>query len=178
VAFLGYSFTPPTPYWVKDFERLDLPDDPTPETGGAFWDNTARHVQKASAEDFFGGHESIGQALAQVDPPAAPWIWVCHAPPHGTALDRLPHIDGPVGSRAVRAFIERTGPLCSLHGHIHESPRVTHRFSERIGQTLCVNPGQGDDQLHAVVFHSADPAGTMRHTLYANEPPGRRVDTE
>ncbi len=168
VSFLGYSFTPPTPYWVKDFERLDLRNDPIPETGGAFWDDTARDVQKASAEDFFAGHPSMGETLEAVAPPVGRWIWVCHAPPYGTGLDRLPHVNGPVGSRAVRAFIERTGPLCSLHGHIHESPRVTHRFTERIGRTLCVNPGQGEERLHAVVFDSDDPAGTIRHTLYAN----------
>ena len=42
----------------------------------------------------------------------------------------------PVGSRAVRATIERHQPLLGLHGHIHES-----RGATRLGRTLCLNPG-------------------------------------
>jgi Icc-related predicted phosphoesterase len=42
----------------------------------------------------------------------------------------------PVGSTAVREFIERHQPLLSLHGHIHES-----RGAVRIGRTLAINPG-------------------------------------
>jgi len=42
----------------------------------------------------------------------------------------------PVGSTAVRHFIERVQPMLSLHGHIHESPGYI-----RIGRTLCINAG-------------------------------------
>ncbi len=42
----------------------------------------------------------------------------------------------PVGSTAVRSFIEATQPLLGLHGHVHES-----RAAESIGRTLCINPG-------------------------------------
>ncbi|HEX9616124.1 MAG TPA: hypothetical protein VGA03_01815, partial [Anaerolineales bacterium] len=42
----------------------------------------------------------------------------------------------PVGSTAVRKFIEKMQPLLSLHGHIHESPGYT-----RIGRTLSINAG-------------------------------------
>ena len=41
-----------------------------------------------------------------------------------------------VGSKAVRASIEKHQPLIGLHGHIHEA-----RSTCKIGQTLCVNPG-------------------------------------
>jgi Icc-related predicted phosphoesterase len=77
-------------------------------------------------------------------------IFNFHVPPRGTSLDVGPavrpdltveHEAGevkrvPIGSAAVRAAIERHQPLLSLHGHVHESPGV-----ERIGRTLCVNPG-------------------------------------
>jgi Icc-related predicted phosphoesterase len=43
---------------------------------------------------------------------------------------------GPVGSTAVRTFIERHQPLLALHGPVHESKGV-----ENIGRTLCINPG-------------------------------------
>jgi Icc-related predicted phosphoesterase len=42
----------------------------------------------------------------------------------------------PVGSRAVRKFLEEHQPILSLHGHIHES-----RGAVRIGRTLAINPG-------------------------------------
>ena len=48
----------------------------------------------------------------------------------------LPLLLAPVGSRSVRALIERVQPVLSLHGHIHES-----RAATRIGRTLAVNPG-------------------------------------
>lgn len=62
-------------------------------------------------------------------------IFCPHAPPRGTACDRLR--DGQhVGSTAVRAFIEREQPDLVLCGHIHESRGV-----DRIGKSRIVNPG-------------------------------------
>src|SRR6266480_6122130 len=73
-----------------------------------------------------------------------------HCPPYGTGLDDAPELDAtlkpvirggrpsivPVGSHAVRDAIKKYQPPVSLHGHIHESRGV-----QRIGRTLCVNPG-------------------------------------
>lgn len=86
---------------------------------------------------------------AQVDP-AKPLVVATHVPPYGTGIDVAPKLrddlsvvtEGgepvmvPVGSTAVRDFIERTQPMLSLHGHIHES-----RGATRLGQTLAINPG-------------------------------------
>lgn len=77
-------------------------------------------------------------------------IAALHCPPYGTELDQAPMIDsefkmktsggepimGPVGSTAVRDFIEEHQPLLGLHGHVHES-----KAAQYIGRTLCVNPG-------------------------------------
>ena len=77
-------------------------------------------------------------------------ICVFHPPPYDTDLDQAPAIDSefrmqmsggapkmiPVGSTAVRAFIEEHQPLLALHGHVHES-----KAAQRIGRTLCLNPG-------------------------------------
>lgn len=77
-------------------------------------------------------------------------IAVLHCPPHGSELDQAPMIDsefrvktsggepvmGPVGSTAVREFIEAHQPLLGLHGHVHES-----KAAQYIGRTLCLNPG-------------------------------------
>jgi Icc-related predicted phosphoesterase len=77
-------------------------------------------------------------------------IVVIHPPPFDTPLDHAPAIDEefvvqmesgspklrPVGSTAVRAFVESQQPLLGLHGHVHES-----KATDCIGRTLCINPG-------------------------------------
>src|SRR5574341_442866 len=60
-------------------------------------------------------------------------------------LDRLHGGLTPIGSRAVRRFIDSRQPPLTLHGHVHESPGV-----ERLGKTVCVNPGDSMARLHAV----------------------------
>jgi Icc-related predicted phosphoesterase len=167
VSFLGYSHTPPTPYWVKDFERLDLPGDPVPEMGGAVWDPVSQQPKAATPDICFNARACLANELRAAAETREPWIFVCHAPPHQTRLDRLPHIDYPVGSRAVRAFIEQRRPMCSLHGHIHESPGLTGAFCDRVGDTMCINPGQDNQRLHAVLFDTRDIRGTLRHTVYS-----------
>ncbi len=82
--------------------------------------------------------------------PDRPWVANVHVPPFRSTLDDAPMLDdqmrevrragnpmvAPVGSTAVRQWLEERQPLVSLHGHIHES-----RSSTKIGQTLAVNPG-------------------------------------
>jgi Icc-related predicted phosphoesterase len=50
----------------------------------------------------------------------APLVLICHAPPYGTALDRIrPGLHA--GSQSVRDFIERHRPARFFCGHIHEA---------------------------------------------------------
>jgi Icc-related predicted phosphoesterase len=93
--------------------------------------------------------ERIERMFAEVTDPEN-LVVVLHAPPYDSMLDQAPVIDsefrvqrdggatrmGPVGSTAVRDFIERRQPLLGLHGHVHES-----KAAEQIGRTLCLNPG-------------------------------------
>lgn len=166
VWFTGFSHTPPTPFWLKDFERLDLASDSPPLTGGTRWDSAAAAPRPAAPAECYAPEDCLEQMLASAHAPEPRWIFVAHGPPHATALDRLPEVPHPVGSRAIRRFIERHQPLCSLHGHIHESPQVTGSYREMLGRTLCVNPGQST-RLHAVIFDSNDPSGTIGHTVCA-----------
>jgi uncharacterized protein len=62
-------------------------------------------------------------------------LMICHTPPYETRLDRL--MNGrPVGSPAVRAFIEARRPDVAIVGHIHEG-----RGIDRVGATLVLNAG-------------------------------------
>jgi Icc-related predicted phosphoesterase len=75
-----------------------------------------------------------------------------------------------VGSRAIRDFIAAGQPHLTLHGHIHEGPRLSGDYKDRIGKTLAVNPGQllskdhGFPDLQGVVFDLEDPEETLTHT--------------
>lgn len=103
----------------------------------------------------------LDAAVDGVDPDR-PLLANIHVPPYRSTLDDAPLVDeqlrpvikggnpvaGPVGSHAVRSFIERYQPLVSLHGHIHES-----RSASRIGGTLAINPGSdySSGTLQAVI---------------------------
>ena len=83
-------------------------------------------------------------------------IFNIHVPPKGTDLDQdtlydedlNPILDGdslangPIGSEAVTAAIEKYQPILSLHGHVHPSRGIT-----KIGRTICVNPGSNYDEI-------------------------------
>ncbi len=146
LAFMGYSSTPPTPWFVKDFERLDRPGDDPPLLGGARWDARFSRPSTKSARLIYTGTKSMSEELAELKPPPAPWVLVAHSPPFESMLDRY-YENQAWGSRSIRAVIEKHRPLLSLHGHIHESPDVTGSFSDHIGETLAINPGQSRSSM-------------------------------
>jgi Icc-related predicted phosphoesterase len=91
-------------------------------------------------------------------------VFNLHVPPFDTNLDVAPELDAnltpklslsggfkmaSVGSKAVRAAIEKYQPLLGLHGHIHES-----RSAQKVGKTMCINPGSeyGEGVLRGVVI--------------------------
>lgn len=146
VRFLGYPYTPPTPWYVKDFERLDEIGDRPPLLGGARWDPRFSRVGTHGAVVLFSKLPAMEEDLSELAVPPDPWIFVAHAPPFNSALDRA-YGNKAFGSRAVRRAIEQHQPMLSLHGHIHESPRVSGAFQQQIGRTIAVNVGQGPGAL-------------------------------
>lgn len=90
----------------------------------------------------------LNKMIENATAPPEQIIFNFHCPPYGTALDEAPqltedlgvvgggHVLAHVGSTAVREAIENTGPVLSLHGHIHEA-----RGTARLGPTLSINPG-------------------------------------
>ncbi len=101
--------------------------------------------------------ELLEQALAQADGWDATLL-VSHDPPHGTKADMV----GPrhVGSRAVRAFVERVQPQACLSGHIHES-----RALDLVGRTVVVNPGMLAHGGYALIGLSGRTLDVTLHTL-------------
>lgn len=112
------------------------------------WNNiTPWHCYRDISEEEL--EAKIEEALATCPSPQNA-IFAFHCPPYNTKIDQVPALDAdlriqhkggqilmkPAGSIAVRRAIERYQPLLGLHGHVHEG-----RGFERIGHTLCLNPG-------------------------------------
>ena len=77
-------------------------------------------------------------------------IVLLHSPPYGTKLSKSDSgID--LGMRAIRSFIEKFQPLLVVCGHVHEAAGI-----ERIGRTLCLNPGPLSGGFYAIAEISKD----------------------
>ena len=156
-----------TPFALKDWERWEeglegpvrLDGFRSREDGSVHpFDFRGREWEEWLGEDL----DTLAKALL---PERRPLVCAFHGPPHGTALDLI-HGEVHVGSRLVRKFLSEQRPVLSLHGHIHESPAVSGKFADRIGSTICVNPGQRmGSTLHAVWFRLDDLEGSLTHTL-------------
>lgn len=159
----GYGCVPPTPFRIKDWERLDgAGEEASSPRAGSFL-STPEGMKRVDMGEWLKDKRTIEEDLDDLSEGSDPrkTVYVMHSPPYGTSLDRL--FDGtPVGSKAIRRFIEKTQPCLTLHGHIHESPEVTGEFMDRIGRTVCVNPGRSGDDLRAVSFDLSDAARTLR----------------
>ncbi len=165
-AVAGCSWVPITPFKIKDWERWE---DGAAETPGRL---------DGYRSDSGGVHDyafdpavrapTIADALAALAARTAvrETIFVLHSPPRDTACDVMSgglH----VGSRAIRAFVQEHQPRLTLSGHIHESPRVTGAWRDRVGDTICVNPGQfGSSRAAGVWFDPASPDSTLKHTIH------------
>jgi uncharacterized protein len=70
-----------------------------------------------------------------------------------------------VGSKAVRAAIEKYEPALSVHGHIHESRGVT-----KLGRTLSMNPGSSytDGVLQGAVLDLNEKKGKVSRYILVN----------
>jgi Icc-related predicted phosphoesterase len=168
IAVGGCSFVPITPFRLKDWERWEDgdPEHPARLEGER---STPQGLVEPFAFDPSQRTPTLASALQGLVPAAGAEALVCvtHSPPRDTACDRIEG-GAAVGSRAIRAFLEQQQPRLCLSGHIHESPRVSGAWRDRIGRTVCVNPGQfRTPGVCGVWFDPAEPDTTLRHTVHA-----------
>lgn len=81
-------------------------------------------------------------------------IYVLHDPPYGIGLDVCAN-GLQVGSKAIAEFLEKSNSYMSLHGHIHESPRTSGLWYNKLGKTICIQPGQtesGEKECYFVII--------------------------
>jgi len=170
-SIYGYAMTPPSPFRLKDWERYDVsqyvdPGSVSPEEG-------VRSVPVEPDEVRYGtiaadlarltGLDDLGNAVV-----------LFHAPPYRTGLDRAPldgmtvdHVplDVHIGSIAIHNFIEGRQPLLTLHGHAHESARITGVWREHIGRTLAISAAHDGPELALVRFDLERPEGATRDLI-------------
>lgn len=168
----GYACVPPTPFLLKDWERYDVsrfvdPGCLSPEAG-------LRSVPVAESDTRWGTIAADLEALVAQAEDLSRAVFLFHSPPHDTALDRaalegrmVDHapLDVHVGSVAIRRFVEARQPLLTLHGHVHESTRLTGAWQQRLGRTLCLQGAHDGPELALVRFDLEDPAGATRSLL-------------
>jgi Icc-related predicted phosphoesterase len=161
----GYACIPPSPFLLKDWERYDVSHHVdvgcvAPEEG---W----RSMPAAAAVGTI--QEELGELAGADDLEKAAFLF--HAPPYGSALDRtaldgreVDHVplDPHVGSIAVRRFIEERGPLLALHGHVHESSRLSGEWRQKIGRTQCFSAAWDGVELALVRFSLENPQAAER----------------
>jgi Icc-related predicted phosphoesterase len=167
----GYACVSPTPFRLKDWERYDVSRQVEP---GCIPPDEGLHTTPFELGEL--KHTTIRSDLDRLfgDDDLSRGIGLLHCPPYDTNLDRagldgrmIDHVplDVHVGSIAIRRFIEERQPLLTLHGHIHESARLTGRWRDRIGRTHLMSAAHDGVELALVRFDPNDPAGATRELL-------------
>jgi len=167
----GYACVPPTPFLLKDWECYDVsryvpPGSVSPEEGRRSVPVDESRVKWGTIQQDLSSlvtEESLEHA-----------VFLFHTPPYDTSLDRAA-LDGKtyehvpldlhVGSVAVRRFIETRQPLLTLHGHVHESTRLTGDWKIRMGRTICINGAHDGPELALVRFDLESPWDATRELL-------------
>lgn len=163
----GYAFLPPTPFRLKDWERYDVSRyvDPgcTPPTEGIRTVDTGEDIEYCTIQkdlEALTGRDDLTHA-----------IFLFHSPPYQTNLDRaaldgmtVDHVplDVHIGSIAIKRFIEERKPMLTLHGHVHESTRITGQWMEKIGETWAINAATDQKGLCLVTIPLHNPAEATR----------------
>jgi len=167
----GYACVPPTPFRLKDWERYDVsryvdPGCVSPEEG---W----RTMPACPSEVRYGTIAEDLRALT-TDRPLERAILLFHGAPYKTPLDRAAldgrsidcvPLDVHVGSIAIRRFIESRHPLVTLHGHIHESARLTGTWRTVIGRTHAFSAAHDGPELALVRFDPEDLTAATRELI-------------
>ncbi|MCF7792438.1 MAG: metallophosphoesterase [Candidatus Cloacimonetes bacterium] len=138
----GYSYVPPTPFMNKDWEKYDVSR--YVDVGCISPEQGYRSIEVGKHELRYNTIKRDLDRLFKDD--LSRTVFLFHSPPYQTDLDRadldrifVDHapVDVHVGSIAIKEFILNRSPYLTLHGHIHESTRITGNWMQKIGNTFC-----------------------------------------
>ena len=167
-TIFGYAYVPPTPFMNKDWERYDVSRYVDPgcvplDEGWHSVEQAENIIQyatiKQDLEDIIGENDLSNS------------IFLFHTPPYQTKLDRagldgkmIDHVpvDLHVGSIAVKDMIMDHQPLLTLHGHVHESARITGSWKDQLGKTFIFSAAHDGPELALVRFDPDKPQDAAR----------------
>ena len=164
----GYAYVPPTPFLNKDWERYDIsryvdPGCIAPEDGWRSVEQPLNVIQYATIQADLNtliGNNDLSNS-----------ILLFHTPPYKTNLDRadldgkmIDHVplDVHVGSIAVKNLLLDRQPLLTLHGHVHDSARLTGFWKEQLGETTALSAAHDGPELALVRFDPDHPLEASR----------------
>jgi len=158
----GYSYIPPTPFRLKDWEKYDVSQ--YVDVGAISPEKGIRTVEVSKDKIRYS---TITEDLKELskNAPVEKTIFLFHSPPYDSYLDRadldgkrVDHapVDVHVGSIAIQRFIKKKQPLLTLHGHVHESTRITGHWKEKFGKTHSFNAAHDGSELSLVRFRTDD----------------------
>ena len=164
----GYAYVPPTPFLNKDWERYDIsryvdPGCIAPEDGWRSVEQPLNIIQYATIQADLNtliGNNDLSNS-----------ILLFHTPPYKTNLDRadldgkmIDHVplDVHVGSIAVKNLLLDRQPLLTLHGHVHDSARLTGFWKEQLGETTALSAAHDGPELALVRFDPDHPLEASR----------------
>jgi len=142
--FIGMNLVVDYPFGLKDRCRMDTRDYIFQKQLGKGLMSSDKGWREI--EDWFSYARTLPTIEDELDRLVRPdnmkqSIYVIHMPPCCLGLDRCRGGD-EVGSKALYNFLKDNQPRLSLHGHIHESPDQTGIWQAKLGETICVQPGQ------------------------------------
>ncbi len=167
----GYSFIPPTPFQLKDWERYDVSrfvdvGCVSPEEGIRTEDFNPDEIKYATIK------EDTLKLIHNAPPKKT--IFLFHTPPYNTYLDRaaldgktVDHtpIDVHIGSVAIMDLIKKHQPLLTLHGHVHEAVQLTGNWKQQFQNTFSFTGADVKESLSIVYFNPQNLEDASRETF-------------
>ncbi|MFH1100854.1 MAG: metallophosphoesterase [Methanobacteriota archaeon] len=155
---VGYSFIPPTPFQLKDWEKYDVS---RYVDVGAVSPEVGMRSVPVPLDDIRESTIVHDLDVLSKKVPVEKTIFLFHSPPYKSFLDRvdmdgikIDHapVDIHVGSVAIQRFITEKQPLLTLHGHVHESVRLTGQWKQKSGKSYMFSAAHDGPELAVVRF--------------------------
>lgn len=153
----GYANIPPTPFLLKDWERYDVSRYVDP--GCVHPTEGRRSIEENEDIEYATIYRDLNLLTNKDNMEKA--VFLFHSPPYKSNLDRadldnvvIDHVspDVHVGSIAIQRFIKEKQPLLTLHGHIHESSRITGNWKDKLGRTVMFSAAYELPELAIIIF--------------------------
>ena len=169
-TIFGYACVPPTPFRLKDWERYDV----SPHVGpGSLAPDKGVRTVPADADPqtatMAGDLELLTRGCVMEHA-----VCLFHSPPYQSMLDRAAldgqmcdhaPLDVHVGSIAINQFIVEKQPYLMLHGHVHESTRLTGEWKQQFGRTWAFSAAHDGPELALVAFDMHNPEEARRELI-------------